>query len=87
MFFNQSLIRKYLNLAPDAVWTRGDQIISQLISTGVVLVFVSVAVFIFFKILNVVIGLRVDPTKENSGYIFIEGERFKMTTTPKLLKI
>ncbi len=74
MFFNQSLIRKYLNLAPDAVWTRGDQIISQLISTGVVLVFVRVAAFIFLKIIDVLIGLRADSTKENSGYIFIEGE-------------
>ncbi|MEQ8238666.1 MAG: ammonium transporter [Cyclobacteriaceae bacterium] len=74
IFGNEKYIREYLNLAPDAAWTRGDQIITQLIGAGVVLIFVSVASFIFFKIIDVLIGLRVDPTKENSGYIFISGE-------------
>ena len=74
IFANEDLIRNYLGLGPDETWERMDQIVSQLMGAGVVIVFVCVASFIFFKLVEVTIGLRVDPDKESTGYIFISND-------------
>lgn len=71
IFGKETLIRQALGLSATDSWQRMDQIISQLMGVGIVMIFVCVSSFLFFKILEVTIGLRVDPDKENSGYILI----------------
>jgi len=71
IFGKETLIREALGLSATDNWQRMDQIISQLMGVGIVMIFVCVSSVIFFKILEVTIGLRVDPDKENSGYILI----------------
>jgi len=74
IFGEENLVRSYLGLGMEDSWQRMDQIVSQLMGAGIVIVFTVVASFIFFKIIEVTIGLRVDPDKENSGYIFISND-------------
>ncbi|MFY0598055.1 MAG: ammonium transporter [Cyclobacteriaceae bacterium] len=71
IFGKEELIRSYLSISKDQPWERMDQVVSQIMGAGVVLIFVCVASFLFFKLLEATIGLRVDPDKENSGYILI----------------
>ena len=71
IFASDKAMKQVLGLAPDAAWSRMDQIVTQLMGIGVVLVVTSVAAFIFFKIIEVSLGLRVDPEKENTGYMLI----------------
>lgn len=71
IFGKENLIRQVLNLSAEDNWQRMDQVVSQLMGVGIIMIFVCVSSFIFFKILEVTIGLRVDPDKENSGYILI----------------
>ena len=75
IFGNEDQIRVFMNMDASEEWYRLDQIVTQLLGSGVILVFVCVASFIFFKIIDVIIGLRVDPQKENSGYIFISPQK------------
>ena len=77
IFGKEEMIRTYLGMSPDAEFHRLDQIVTQLLGSGIVLVFVCVSSFLFFKLLDVVLGLRVDPEKENSGYIFVSAKRDK----------
>lgn len=71
IFGKESMIKSYLGLSSEQPWERMDQVVSQLMGAGIVLIFVCVTSFIFFKLVEVTIGLRVDPDKENSGYIII----------------
>ena len=71
IFGKEELVRAASGIAPDAPWHRLDQIITQMLGAGVVLVFCCVSSFLFFKLIDTLIGLRVDPQKENSGYIII----------------
>lgn len=71
IFGKEDLMRKYIGLTDSQPWERLDQVVSQLMGAGVVLIFACLMSFLFFKFIEATIGLRVDPDKENSGYILI----------------
>lgn len=75
IFGKENLIREYLGLTTGQEWHRMDQVVSQLMGAGIVLIFTCVISFIFFKFLEASIGLRIDPDKENSGYILISKDK------------
>ena len=77
IFGKENKIREYLGLGADDSWVRLDQVMSQFIGMLVVLGFVCLTSFLFFKLIEVTVGLRVDPTSENTGYNLVPERRKK----------
>jgi len=70
IFGKEQLIRDYRGLTDSMPWDRTDQILTQFTGAWVIILFVGISSFLFLKLIDTTIGLRVDPETEKRGYTF-----------------